>query len=280
MESLIELNNEELKKQILKTDFYEKLLKCFLEFPLNTFLQLHFDKIFHTLIKDESITMEEKITLFKDIHMFEMIYSFWQDNQQFTFPSQREFRHGYLAFTTKLANTFKEVAKDSPEFLELVSTEEWKEFLEKDVEKYNQLNSIVLANRNRKDSEEMDNFEDDMNFKDLEERDDIDDDDDEDDNAKSRNSMRETLQTYDPSKATEDHESDYVSGQVEVDDNEDKLFSGIERYQDQDSSSDEDTPIPDASEEEEEDNVSENSDYYDNSYWQINQYSIDDLLMS
>ena len=52
---------------------------------------------------------------------------------------------------------------------------------------------------------------------------------------------------------------------------------GLGRYED-DSSSDEDTPIKDVDDEKESDNTSENSGFYDNSYWQISQYSLEDLL--
>jgi len=140
----------------------------------------------------------------------------------------------------------------------------------------------VLANRNRKDSEELENFgeeEDNLRFDNLDEREDIegqDEEDEETDYGKSRTSMRETLQAYDPNRAAEDHENEFVAENVEVDKDEDKLFSGLGR-RDDDSDSDEDQPIGEAKIEEE-DNVSESSDYYDNSYWQINQYTIEDLL--
>jgi hypothetical protein len=278
MESFIELNDPALKEKILGTKFYELLLHLFLEFPLNTFLQLHFDNIFTLLIKDESMEMAAKLKVLTDIHMFESIPSYWQDNQFFTFPSQREFRHGYLSFTTKLANLLTETAKTSPELTELLSTEEMKEFYEKDVAVYNEKNSIVLASRNRQDSNEMVNSDDDdVRFDNLDERDDIEDDED-DDYAKSRNSMRETLQAYDPNRATNDNENEYVNENVEIDKNEDQLFSGIGRYQGDNDSSDEDTPIGGDSDDDEQ--VSENSNYYDSNYWQVDHYSIDDLLQN
>ena len=275
METLIELNDTGLKEKIMSTNFYKHLFHLFLEFPLNTFLQLHFDTIFGYLIRDEVIEMSKKVQILSDIGLAESLPSYWQDNQTFVFPSQREFRHGYLAFTTKLANLLKETAKNSPELLEMLSTEEIKEFYEKDVEVYNEKNSIVLASRGRADSNEGGPASDDdeMRFDNLEEREDIDDDDD-DNYGKSRTSMRETLQAYDPNRAADENEDDYVNENVEVDGSEDKLFSGINRYQDN-SSSDEDTPIGDAPET---DNTSESSDYYDNNFWQVSQYSIEDLL--
>jgi len=108
IESLIELNDTDVKDKILQTDFYEKLFNLFLDFPLNTFLQLHFDNIFHYLIKDESSSLETKATFIKKTGIFDKLPAFWSDNQQFVYPSQREFRHGYLAFTTRIANAIKD----------------------------------------------------------------------------------------------------------------------------------------------------------------------------
>lgn len=70
---------------------------------------------------------------------------------------------------------------------------------------------------------------------------------------------------------------------IEKDEEEDNLFSGL-NSRPNDDSSDDDKPIggsyddsDDDSENEKED-VSESSDYYDNSYWQVDQYNIEDLL--
>lgn len=279
MESLVELNDPEIRDKIMSTEFYEKLFYLFLEFPLNTFLQLHFDNIFHYIIKDEATPIETKVNLIKKIKIFEVLPSFWSENQQFEYPSQRTFRHGYQAFTVRFANTLKELSKSAPELIDLMSSDEWKEFYEKDVEVYNEKNSIVLANRNRKDSEELqEDDEDDMRFGGLEERDDLEDDDEEDDDSynQSRNSMRDTLQHYDPSKNLEEHENEYVDREQNANKDEDQqLFAQLGRYED--SSSDEDTPIGEVSEKDE-DKISESSDYYDSNYWQVNQYSIEDLL--
>lgn len=94
MESLIELNDPEIREKIMSTDFYKKLFLLFLEFPMNTFLQLHFDNIFHYIIKDEATPIETKLNLIKKLEVFEILPSFWEENQSFTFPSQRTFRHG------------------------------------------------------------------------------------------------------------------------------------------------------------------------------------------
>lgn len=281
MESIIDLRDEGLRVKVLETNFFKKVFELFLEFPLNNFLQLHFENILQKILKDDLIAMPVKIEVLKKTGILQILPSFWEDNQQFSFPSGREFRHGYLAFTTRISNTIRETAKLSTELLELTNEPEWKNFVEKDVDVYNEKNSIVLANRNRTDSNEVDHLDDhdddEDRFDKLDTRDDLEDDDDKEDHYANRTSLRETLQKYDPNKATEDHEGDYVSNQIEVDESEDKLFSGLGRYED-DSSSDEDTPIPDVDEQAEKDNTSESSDYYDNSYWQISQYSIDDLL--
>lgn len=169
--------------------------------------------------------------------------------------------------------------------------QDWKDFVEKDVEVYNEKNNLVLANRggDRKDSDEFDDLEDDK-FRDLEERDDLEDDkDDEEDEeyGSNRNSMRKTLQEYDASKAREEHENMFVGESIEKDDEEDNLFSGLNSRDKKQDSSDDDQPIggayddsdsdSDDSENEKED-VSENSNFYDISYWQVDQYNIDDLL--
>jgi hypothetical protein len=282
MESLVELDDADTKQKILKTDFYTKLFDLFLEYPYNTFLQLYLDNIFMRNLKDSTTDENTKVEFLDKLHIFDKLPSFWSDNQMFSFPSQREFRHGYLAFTTKMANALKETAKEYPAISERALSDEWKNFLENDVEIYNEKNSIVLANRggnrNNSDLDEDDRFEDQ-----LEERDDLDDkdDDDEDDyQITNKADMRETLHAYGSNRIDSKLEENF-----EKDEEEDNLFSGLSKNPAQDEDSDEDKPIggfsdddsDDDSENEKED-VSENSDYYDNSYWQINQYSIEDLI--
>ena len=248
----------------------------------NTFLQLYLDNIFMRNLKDTTTDEDTKVEFLKKLHIFDKLPAFWSDNQMFSFPSQREFRHGYLAFTTKMANALKEAAKDHSKILEMSTSEEWKNFLENDVEVYNEKNSIVLANRgggrNNSDLDEDDRFEDQ-----LEERDDLEDkdDDDEDDyQITNKADMRETLHAYASNRADNKLEENF-----EKDEEEDNLFSGLSKNPAHDDDSDEDRPIggfsdedsDDDSENEKED-VSENSDYYDNSYWQINQFSIEDLI--
>lgn len=281
MESLVELDDAQTKQKILKTDFYTKLFDLFLEYPYNTFLQLYLDNIFMRNLKDITTDEDTKVEFLDKLQIFEKLPSFWSDNQMFSFPSQREFRHGYLAFTTKMANALKEAAKEHVKILERSSSEEWKNFLENDVEVYNEKNSIVLANRggnrNNSDLDEDDRFEDQ-----LEERDDLEDkdDDDEDDyQITNKTDMRETLHAYSSNRMDNKLEDNF-----DKDDEEDNLFSGLSKNPAEEDS-DEDKPIggfsdddsDDDSENEKED-VSENSDYYDNSYWQINQYSIEDLI--
>jgi len=289
MESLVELEDAGIRDKILESDFYETLFDLFLEFRFNTFLQLHMDNIFHCILKDTSpsATIEKKVAFLQKLKIFKKLPAFWNDNQQFAFPSQREFRHGYLAFTTRMANTLRDLAKAHPEIAEMTSAEDWKNFQQNDVDVYNEKNSIVLASKDskRKESSDLDNMDDeDQRFKDLDERDDLDDkddDDEEDDYTASRNSMRETLQAYDPSKARDEHEQLFVGETVEKDEEEDNLFSGLNQRAEEDS--DEDKPIGGPHDDQDEDTKggdSENRDYYDNSYWQINQFSIDDLLSS
>lgn len=291
MESLVELDDVAVRDKIMDTKFYEQLFNLFLTYRFNTFLHLHLDNIFHRILRDENTSKEHKVEFLKKLQIFEKLPSFWSDNQMFCFPSQREFRHGYLAFTTRMANTLRDISKNIPEIEELVNGGEWKHFFENDVEVYNEKNSIVLANRggNRKDSDEFEGLEDedDQRFKDLDEREDIDDEDDDDEDyhtGAGRTSMRETLKTYDAEKARDEHENMFVENNIEKDEEEDNLFSGLNSKV-HDDDSDEDKPIggyyddedSDDSENEMED-VSENSGYYDNSYWQISQYSIEDLL--
>lgn len=303
LESLVELDEQSIRERILETDFYTKLFTLFLQFKNNTFLQLHLDNIFHRILKDSNTTADKKVAFLEKLGIFVKLPDFWSENKAFVFKSQREFRHGYLAFTTRFANTLRDLASQSeqattPETSDAPETtsdpsplqqhlekQSWQDFVTNDVTVYNELNAINLANRGaaRKDSEEFDEFDDDK-FKDMEERDDIDDDDDkEDEYSSNRNSMRQTLQEYDADKAREEHENDYIGDNIEKDEEEDNLFSGLNsRAQDDDS--DDDKPIggtyddsSDDSENEKED-VSENSNYYDNSFWNVNQYSIEDLL--
>jgi len=296
MESLVELDDPSIRDKIMETNFYEQLFDLFLQHRYNTFLHLHLDNIFHRILRDQNATVEYKVNFLKKLGIFEKLPPFWSNNQMFKFPSQREFRHGYLAFTTRMSNTIGDIAKNSTEFMELTQSEEWKHFIENDVEVYNEKNSIVLANRggNRKSSDDFDGLEDedDQRFKDLDERDDLDDrddddDDDDDDFSNNRNSMRETLQAYDPEKARDEHENMFVGENIDKDDDEDNLFSGLNSKQ-EDDDSDDDKPIggtydddsSDSDSENEKEDVSEDSGYYNNNYWQISQYSIDDLLQS
>jgi hypothetical protein len=293
MESLVELDDVKMRAKIMETKFYEQLFDLFLEFRFNTFLQLHLDTIFHRILKDQITTNEQKVAFLEKLQIFTKLPAFWKDNQQFAYPSSREFRHGYLAFTTRFANTLRDVSKTVPEIEPFLEKPEWKEFVEQDVNVYNEKNAIVLANRggDRKDSDEFEEMDDDK-FKDLDERDDLDDDEDKDEDEyddynSNRNSMRKTLQEYDASKAREQHENLFVGENIEKDEEENDLFSGLNsKPYGGDDSSDDDKPIggsydddsdDDDSENEKED-VSENSDYYDNSYWQVDQYNIEDLL--
>lgn len=296
MESLVDLDDASVRDKILETNFYEQLFDLFLEFRFNTFLQLHLDNIFHRIMRGQNISNDYKVGFLKKLRIFERLPAFWTDNQNFKFPSQREFRYGYLAFTTRMANTLRDMSKNVPEIEQLVTGEEWKHFYDKDVEVYNEKNSIVLANRggNRKDSDDLENMDDDddQRFKDLDERDDLDDKEDEEEDEEdawaNRNSMRETLQAYDPNKAREDHENMFVGDSIEKDEEEDNLFSGLNSRKTDDDDSEEDKPIggqdhdedsdSDSDSENEKEDVSESSDFYDISYWQISQYNIDDLL--
>jgi hypothetical protein len=296
MESLVDLDDSSVRDKILETNFYEQLFDLFLQFRFNTFLQLHLDNIFHRILRGQNISNEYKVGFLKKLRIFERLPAYWTDNQNFKFPSQREFRYGYLAFTTRMANTLRDMSKSVPEIEQLVAGEEWKHFHEKDVEVYNEKNSIVLANRggNRKDSDDFENMDDDddQRFKDLDEREDLDDKEDEEEDEEdawaSRNSMRETLQAYDPSKARDEHEDMFVGENIEKDEEEDNLFSGLNSRKTEDDDSEEDKPIAgadhdedsdsDSDSEDEKEDVSESSNYYDNSYWQISQYNIDDLL--
>jgi hypothetical protein len=218
-----------------------------------------------------------------------------------------------------MANSLRDLGKTCPEVAELLTEEKWAEFFKVDVEAINEKNAIILANRgNRKESSDLENLDDDDRFRELDERDDLDDkdDDEDDDYTASRNSMRETLQAYDPNKAREEHEQMFVGDNIEKDEEEDNLFSGLGERKDDDS--DEDKPIEDVYENnplhnlytdeekelvtheelkvehieddthdqlkeneqqvEQKEDVSESSSYYDNSYWQISQFSIEDLL--
>lgn len=295
IESLVELDDQSVREKILETNFYPRLFELFLEHPYNTFLHLHLDNIFHRILRDQNATSNYKINFLKKLGIFEKLPPFWSNNQNLKFPSQREFRHGYLAFTTRMSNTIRDIAKSNKDFMDLTQAESWKHFVENDVDVYNEKNSIVLANRggNRKDSDEFEGLEDedDQRFKDLEERDDLDDkddddDDDDDDYPSNRNSLRETLQAYDPGKARDEHENMFVEGNYDKDEEEDNLFSGLNaKHHDDDS--DDDKPIggdyddsSDSDSENEREDVTEDSGYYNNSYWQISQYSIDDLLQS
>jgi hypothetical protein len=293
MESLVELDDSSMRAKIMETRFYEQLFDLFLEFRFNTFLQLHLDNIFHRILKDQNTTNEQKVAFLEKLQIFTKLPAFWKDNQQFAYPSSREFRHGYLAFTTRFANTLRDLAKTVTEIEPFLEKQEWKEFVEQDVNAYNEKNAIVLANRggDRKDSDEFEEMDDDK-FKDLDERDDLEDDDDKeedeyDEYSSNRNSMRKTLQEYDASKAREQHENLFVGENIEKDEEENDLFSGLNsKPYGGDDSSDDDKPIggsydddsdDDDSENEKED-VSESSSYYDNSYWQVDQYNIEDLL--
>jgi len=290
MESLVEMDDANLKAKILETDFYSKLFDCFLEYRYNTFLQLHLDNIFMSNLRDQNTTNEVKVEFLTKLGIFTKLPAFWNDNQMFAFPSQREFRHGYLAFTTKFANVLKEVSKNIPEVQEMADSEEWKRFLENDVELYNEKNSIVLANRGGGERKNSDYDEDDRFEDQLEERDDLEAKEGEDDyyNPNPPNSMRDTLQGYDPNKARDEHEEMAIDDNFEKDEEEDGLFSGLDknaRNRNRDDDSDDDKPIGGFSDEDDDDDsenekedVSENSDYYDNSYWQVNQFNIDDLL--
>jgi hypothetical protein len=291
LESLVELDDSETRKRLQESNFYEYLFNLFLEYRFNTFLHLHLDNIFHRILKDPNTSNEDKVAFVQKLKIFEKLPSFWSDNQHFAYPSQREYRHGYLAFTTRFANTLREIAKTIPEILAFAEKQDWKNFIENDVEVYNEKNNLVLANRGgagRKDSDDFDELDDDK-FRDLEEREDLEDDkeDEEDEEyGSNRNSMRKTLQEYDASKAREEHENMFIGENIEKDEEEDNLFSGLNSKAKQHDSSDEDQPISgnyedsdsdDDSENEKED-VSESSDYYDNSYWQVDQFSIEDLL--
>ena len=289
MESLVELDEASIREKILETNFYEKLFDLFLEFKHNTFLQLHLDNIFHRILKDSNTSIERKIAFLEKLKIFEKLPDFWSDNKTVLFTSQRESRHGYLAFTTRFANTLKNIAEDNEQIKEFFEKEAWQKFYTEDVEVLNEKNAINLANRggNRKDSEEFDDLEDDK-FRDMEERDDLEDEDDKeegDEYSSNRNNVRKTLEEYDADKAREEHENDFLGETIEKDDDEDNLFSGLNgRYQDEDS--DDDKPIggsldsSDEDSENEKEDVSEDSEFYDNSYWDLNQYSIEDLLQN
>ena len=293
LESLVELNENTIREKILETNFYVILFDLFLTYKYNTFLQLHLDTIFHCILKDSNTSDESKVKFLQKLGIMERLPEFWEDNQNFAFPSQREFRHGYLAFTTRFANTLKDVGTNIPEVEEMICKQSWLKFVTEDVEIYNQKNAINLANRGaeRKDSDEFDNELEDR-FGGMDERDDFDDDDEpneEEDNDKyksNRTSMRNTLQKYDPSEAVKEHENDFVGESIEKDKEEENLFSGI-NTRPQDDDSDEDKPIggnyddsSDEDSENEKEDVSEDSGYYDNSYWEVNQYSIEDLLQA
>lgn len=292
MESLVELDDPKTRAKIMETRFYEQLFDLFLQFRFNTFLQLHLDNIFHRILKDQHTSNADKVAFLEKLQIFTKLPAFWKDNQQFAYPSSREFRHGYLAFTTRFANFLRDISKTVTEIEPFLEKADWKEFVEQDVNVYNEKNAIVLANRggDRKDSDDFDEMDD--KFKDLDEREDLDDDDDKDDDEyddynSNRNSMRKTLQEYDASKAREEHENMFVGENVEKDEEENDLFSGLNsKPYGGDDSSDDDKPIEgsyddsdddDDSENEKED-VSEDSGFYDNSYWQVDQYNIEDLL--
>lgn len=296
MESLVELDEPSIREKILSTDFYEILFDLFLSFKYNTFLQLHLDNIFHRILKDSNTSNENKVAFLQKLAIFEKLPEFWTDNQNFAFPSQREFRHGYLAFTTRFANTLRDMTTSVPEIEAFITKQSWADFVKDDVEVYNAKNAINLANRGagRKDSEEFDDLED--KFGSMEERDDLEDDDEQlgenDDNENddgegygpNRKSLSETLQKYDAGKARDEHENEFLGDTIEKDKEEENLFSGLDARANQDDDSDEDKPIggnydssDDDSENEKED-VSEDSDYYDNSFWQVSQYSLEDLL--
>lgn len=134
MESLIELREAGLRAKVLETSFFKKVFELFLEFPLNTFLHLHVDNILQKILKDDVISNEEKTEVLRKTRIFDILPSFWEENKNHSFPSGREFRHGYLAITTKLSNTIREVSKGSADLLELTLQDEWKNFIEKDVD--------------------------------------------------------------------------------------------------------------------------------------------------
>mmetsp|Transcript_7621 Transcript_7621/g.8677 ORF Transcript_7621/g.8677 Transcript_7621/m.8677 type:complete len:375 (-) Transcript_7621:177-1301(-) len=292
MESLVELDEPSIREKILETEFYGILFDMFLTFKHNTFLQLHLDTIFHRILKDSNTSNNNKITFLQKLGIFEKLPEFWIDNQALIFQSQREFRYGYLAFTTRFANTLRDLSTSIPELEELTSKQSWVDFFKDDVEIYNEKNSINLANRTttRKDSDDFDELDD--KFGAMEERDDLDDDEGEDDNddegyGSNRKSHSETLQKYNPDKAREEHENDFLGETIEKDKDEDNLFSGLDsRAAGAGDDSDEDQIIggsyedssDDDSENEKED-VSENSGYYDNNFWQVDQYSLQDLLL-
>ena len=288
MESLVELDVPEVRNKILESDFYEKLFNLFLQYRFNTFLQLHLDNIFHHILKDSKTSNEEKVAFIKKLGIFEKLPPFWNDDPIFQYPSQREFRHANLAFTTRMANTLKELSSSIEEIAEMFKSTEWQNFFDNDVAVYNEKNNIVLANRGgRRDSSDIEGFDEDEphRFDNLEIRDDLDDrdeegdeDDDDDQYRANRNSMRETLQKYDPNEAIKEHEEDFIKGNIEKDKDEENLFSGLNaRVGDDDSDDDKIIGEPEK-EKEEEEGVSENSSFYDINYWQVSQYNIEDLL--
>ena len=126
MESLIDLEDAGIREKIMETSFYTKLFDLFLEFPFNTFLHLHVENIFNTIIKDSSTSIETKLSFLSKMQILQKLPCYWSENQVYSMSSSREFRHSYLAFTTKMANTLTELAKTSPELAKLLDEEEWK----------------------------------------------------------------------------------------------------------------------------------------------------------
>lgn len=113
LESLVELDEQSLRERILETDFYKKLFDLFLQFKNNTFLHLHLDNIFNRILKDSNTSTDKKVAFLEKLGIFDKLPEFWSENKAFVFPSQREFRHGYLAFTTRFANILRDLSSQS-----------------------------------------------------------------------------------------------------------------------------------------------------------------------
>lgn len=297
MESLVDLEDAGVRQKILESSFYTKLFDLFLEFPFNSFLHLHLENIFNAIIKDSSTEVSVKMLFLDKLKIFKKLPSFWVENQVFTHSSSREFRHSYLAFTTKFANTLTELAKTVPELAERLQEEQWQEFQIKDVDMINEKNAIVLA-KGRDKKEESDD-----RFKELDERDDLEDDEDEEYSA-SRKPLRDAIKdigdlgkddddddenlfeglgTRDDAEGDKDDDEHHEDEKQQESTGENVHVDKHEQFEVHTASQDthaetQDQDVDDK--QEEKDDVTENSGYYDNNYWGISQYNIEDLLRS